>query len=145
MVVCQEGLNSELEALQFTFQELPLWDVTTPSEPTHEPQLIEVDLSSVQPGSGTTAIQTPTTTPVLPPLWPIPLSPPRTLPLQRSTCISGEPWSGCSGLPQSPQPLFPGTILQGDSHHQWPWGLHPHLEEQKIPSGQRGQTPSSLP
>ena len=32
-VVCPEGLNRELEALQFTFPELPLWDAATPSEP----------------------------------------------------------------------------------------------------------------
>ena len=31
-VVCPEGLNGELEALQFTFQELPLWDMATPRE-----------------------------------------------------------------------------------------------------------------
>ena len=33
-VVCPEGLNRELEALQFTFPQLPLWDAATPSEPS---------------------------------------------------------------------------------------------------------------
>ena len=47
MVVCPEGLNSEIEALQFTYQELPLWDAATPSEPICEPQLIEVDHGSM--------------------------------------------------------------------------------------------------
>ena len=32
-VVCPEGLNSELEALQITFLELPLWDAAAPGEP----------------------------------------------------------------------------------------------------------------
>ena len=64
-VVCPEGLNGELEALQFTFLELPLWDAATPSEPFQEPQLLEVDLSSLQPEAMSAAIQAPTTTPVL--------------------------------------------------------------------------------
>ena len=67
MSVWQEGFNSELEALQFTFQELPLWDDAAPSKPTHKPQLIEVDLSIVQSESMTNAIQAPTTTLGLPP------------------------------------------------------------------------------
>ena len=66
MVVCLEGLKSEQEALQFTFQELPLWDAAAPSKPTHKPQLIEVDLSSVQPKSVSTTIPVPITTLVLP-------------------------------------------------------------------------------
>ena len=37
MVVCPEGLNGELEALQFIFQELPLWDAAATGEPAHEP------------------------------------------------------------------------------------------------------------
>ena len=59
MVVCLEGFNSKLEGLQFTFQELPLWNTANPGEPVHKPQLIEVDLSSVQPESVMTAIQVP--------------------------------------------------------------------------------------
>ena len=66
MVVCPEGWNGKLEALQFTFQELPLWNAATPGEPTHEPELIEVDLSSIQPESMTTAISVPNVTLVLP-------------------------------------------------------------------------------
>ena len=41
MVVCLEGLNGKLEALQFTFQELPHWNPATPSEPAHKPHLIK--------------------------------------------------------------------------------------------------------
>ena len=55
-VVCPEGLNGKLEALQFTFPELHLWDAATPSEPFQELQLLEMDLSSVQPESMATAI-----------------------------------------------------------------------------------------
>ena len=33
LVVCPEGLNGELEALQFTFQELPLSNAAAPSNP----------------------------------------------------------------------------------------------------------------
>ena len=33
LVVCPEGLNDEMEALHFTFQELPLWDATIPGKP----------------------------------------------------------------------------------------------------------------
>ena len=67
MVVCLEDLNGDTETLQFTFQELPFWDAAAASEPTHEPQLMEVDLSGVQPESVTMAIQTPNSTPILPP------------------------------------------------------------------------------
>ena len=37
MVVCPEGLNGKFEALQFTFQELPLWNPTAPSKSAHKP------------------------------------------------------------------------------------------------------------
>ena len=37
IVVWPEGLNGELEALQFNFEVLPLWDAAAPSEPTHKP------------------------------------------------------------------------------------------------------------
>ena len=141
IVVCLEG---KLEALQFTFQELPLWDAATPSRPTLKPQLIEVDLSSVQPESKTTALQAPTATPVLSPSQLIPLSPLVTLPWPL-TCSSRGPWNSCSGLPLQPQPLSPSTACQGESHHWWPWGLWPQLEKQKIPSGQRAWTQPSLP
>ena len=65
--MCLEGFNSEMEASQFIFQELPLWDAAAPSEPAHEPQLMEVDLSGMQPESITTTIQTLTSMLVLPP------------------------------------------------------------------------------
>ena len=55
-MVCPEGLNGKLEALQFTFQELPLWDVATADKSAWGPQLIEIGLST-QPNSMTTAIQ----------------------------------------------------------------------------------------
>ena len=74
MVVCPEGLNHELEALQFTFLELPLWNAANPGKPAQKPHLIEVDLGSIQPDGMTTATQAPTTTPALPHLQPIPLS-----------------------------------------------------------------------
>ena len=61
-VVCLEGLNRDLDALQFTFPELPLWDATAPSEPFREPQFLEVDLGHVQHEGTTTTIQVPITT-----------------------------------------------------------------------------------
>ena len=60
-VVCPEALNGDLETLQFTFLELPLWDATTPGKPFKEPCFIEVDLSHVQPEGMTIAIQDPIT------------------------------------------------------------------------------------
>ena len=64
-VVCPEGLYGDLEALQFTFLELPLWDATAPGEPFGEPWFLEVDLGHVQSESMTTTIQAPTTMLVL--------------------------------------------------------------------------------
>ena len=67
LVMCPEGLNGEMETLHFTFQELALWDATAPSKPAHKLQLIEVDLSGMQSESITNTIQTPQSTPILPP------------------------------------------------------------------------------
>ena len=66
-MVCPEGLKSQMEAMQFTFKELPLWNTATPSEPACELLLMVVDLGSMQPEGITAAIQTPHSTPVLPP------------------------------------------------------------------------------
>ena len=66
-VVCPEGLNRELEAVQFTFEELPLWNASTRDEHAWDPPLIEFNLISVHPDSMTTTIQDPTTTLALPP------------------------------------------------------------------------------
>ena len=66
LVVCPEGLNSQIKASQFTFKELPLWDAAA-GKPACEPQLMVVDLGSMQPDGITPTIQTPHATPVLPP------------------------------------------------------------------------------
>ena len=62
-MVCPEGLNGELKAVQFTFEELPLWNVAMTDEPTQDPLLIELDLISLQPNSVTITIEAPTTIP----------------------------------------------------------------------------------
>ena len=144
MVVCPEGLNGKLEALQFTFQELPLWDAATPSKPTHEPQLTEVEPGSVQPESMTSAIQAPTNTLVLPPLWSILLSLPMTSP-DPSTYSSRGPWSGCSRLPPTALAPVSWCSMSRREPPSVALGILPQPEKQKIPSGQRGQTPSALP
>ena len=66
LVVCPDGLNGEMEASQFTFQELPLSDAASPGKPTCEPQLIMVDLSGVQAEGASTPVQTLTSTLALP-------------------------------------------------------------------------------
>ena len=101
-----KGLNGGLEALQFIFQELPLWDTAAPGKPIYKPHLIEVDLGRMQPDSVTTTIQVPTTTLVLCPLQLILLGLPSTSPWP-SICNSRGPWSGCYGLPLQPQPCLP--------------------------------------
>ena len=64
-------------------------------------------------------------TPVLTPLPTDTAKPPRTSPLHRLICSSQESWGNCGRLCQLPQPASPGTVLQGDSHHQQAWVLHP--------------------
>ena len=59
LVVCPEGLNGQMEASQFTFKELPLWDAATPSKPACKLQLMVVDLGGMQPEGITATIQTP--------------------------------------------------------------------------------------
>ena len=65
--MCPEGLNAQMEALQFTFKELSLWNAATPGEPACEPQLMVVDLSGMQSEDVTVILQTPHSMPVLPP------------------------------------------------------------------------------
>ena len=47
-VVCPEGLNRDLEPMQFTFSEPPVWNMDALSKPAHEPLLLWVNLSSVK-------------------------------------------------------------------------------------------------
>ena len=47
LVVCPEGLNGLMEASQFTFKELPLWNAATPSKPACKLQLMVVDLGGM--------------------------------------------------------------------------------------------------
>ena len=61
-IVFPEGLNGEPEALQFCFQELPLWNATSLDEPTQDLSMIEV----VRSGMGS---ETASSTKVPPPLW----------------------------------------------------------------------------
>ena len=120
MVVCLEGLNGKLEALQFTFQELPLWNTATPSKPAHKPQLIEVDLSSMQPESMTTDIQ-------VPPLhWCYPLSgqymePPSDIAMAINLQLQGAlEWLQWAS-PTASAPVSQCSMLRRE-HIQWPGG-----------------------
>ena len=117
--VCPEGPNGEHKALQFTFQELPLWNAAAMDEPTQDPPQIELDLSSVQPNSMTTSIQAPTNTLMLPPSLATTVEPSHDITVAINQQFQG-PWSGCSRLPLSSQPLYPSTVFQRESHHQQP-------------------------
>ena len=130
MVVCPEGLNSELETLWFTFPELPLWNAAAPSKP----QLIEVDLSSMQSESMTASTQTPTTTSGLP-LSDQFCSAPMALP-QPSTCISRGLWNSCRGLPPQPPPHLSAQYAQEK--------VLPPTRETEYPLGPEG-TDSAIP
>ena len=46
-VVCPKGLNGELEPMQFTFSEPPIWNKDALSKPTCELLLLEVTPSPV--------------------------------------------------------------------------------------------------
>ena len=48
-VVCPKGLNGELEPMQFTFSEPPVWNMDALGKPTHKPLLLQVNLSSMKP------------------------------------------------------------------------------------------------
>ena len=130
-VVCPEGLNREHEALQFTFQDLPLLNATAMDEPSWHPPLIEVDLGSIQPNRITTAIQAPNTMPVLPPLWP-PLLNLLVTSLCPSTRCSRGAWSSCSRLP---------TISTLVSHHCMPKRELPSVALGALPSMEVAEDP----
>ena len=96
-VVCLEGLIGKLEALQFTFQELPLRNGATPSEPACKPQLRGLDLGSVQPESVTTDIQVPPLHQCYPSLANT-VEPPSDITMVINLYLKGA-WNGCSRLP----------------------------------------------
>ena len=141
--VCPEGLNGELAALQFTFPELPLKDTASPGELFWEPQLLEVDLSSTQPKAMTTAIQAPTTTQVLTHSPPDTTEPPYDIAMAVNLHFQGAMEGMQQAFPTASAPVSQHGTL-GESHHQWPWGLHPQLGKQKIPQarGDRLSHPS---
>ena len=59
-VVFPEGLNGEPKALQFSFQELPLWNAATVDGPIQDLPLIEVVLGGTEPETtNTTQVPTP--------------------------------------------------------------------------------------
>ena len=130
-LVCPEDLNRDLGALQFTFPELPHWDVATPSEPFQEPQLLEVDLCSAQPEGMTTAIQAPTTTPVLTYSLADTIEPPCDITMAVNLHLKGAlewlQWASSTALAPSPS-----VVCLAESHHQWPWGLYIWVMEQRI-------------
>ena len=143
-VVCPEGLNGDLKALQFSFPELPLWDAAAPSKPFREPWFLEMDLTHVQPEGMTTAIQAPTTT-LVPTHSPADaIKPPCDFAmainqhlqgalewLQWTSSTASTPVSQCS-MPWKEPPL---AAL----------GPHPQQKEQKIPSGKRRQRQTAIP
>ena len=99
-----------------------------------------VDLSGVQAKGATTTIQTLISTPVLPPLANT------AEPSGDITAAINQQLMGAMECLQqtspSPQPLSSGTALHRNSHHLQLRGLCQQPENQKIPSGQRGWTPS---
>ena len=138
MVVCLEGLNGKLEAWQFTFQEPVLWNAAAPSKPACEPELTEVDLSSVQPESMTTNIPVPTNTPVLPPSLTDTVEPPCDITmalnlhlqgalewLQWASPTASTPTSQCS----MPRGQLPSVAL----------GAPPSIRETEDPFGPEGR------
>ena len=116
--VFQEGLNREPEALQFSLQELSLWNATSLDGPSWDLPMIEVVLSSVES-------ETASLTQVPPP------------PSHQSSmwcCHSSEP---------TPQPPPTSIAYLGGSCHLQPWAPHPP-PEQKIHSAWRRWTWPSL-
>ena len=132
VVVCPEGLNSKLEALQFTFQELPFWDAATPSKPTHTPQQIEVDLSSMQPESMSTAIPVPNTTLVLPHSLANTIEPPIDITMTVHLQLQG-PWNGCSRLSLQPQACPPTQYAEERAAISGPGGSTLNQRNRRFP------------
>ena len=117
-VVFSEGLYREPKALQFSFQELSLWNAASADEPTQDPPMIEVVLSSV--GSKTSS-PTQVALPFL-----------AAKPWQDITTVLNLHLQGllnsCSRHLLQSQPLpLSMSCLEG-SHHLWPWVLCPPLE-----------------
>ena len=133
LVVCPQGLNGQMEASQFTFKELPLWDTATPcanctmqtTAAGSGPQC------SMQPEGVTTTIQTPSNL-----HQSYPLLADTTEPSGDITAIINLQLTGCygvivAGFPCQPSLLSPGTAYQGNSHHLQIWVLCQQLKNWK--------------
>ena len=111
-VVCLEGLNGSLEPLLFDFKELPLWSMADADEYTHDPPMIDVDLSNAIPeASPSTRAKDP-------------------LGLNLRGALEQLHWAS----PAAPT-LLHNTSLQGHNHPQQPWEFLPQLGKQKILPG----------
>ena len=111
-VVLPEGLNGELEALQCTFQELPLWNTAAPSKPAHEPQLIEVDLSSMQAESMATGIQLPLTALVQPHFLADTMEPPHDITTVINLLLQGALEQLLQAYPSASTPVSQHSMLR---------------------------------
>ena len=143
MVACPEGLNGKLEALHFTFQELPLLDAAAPSKPIHEPQPIEVDLSGMQSESMTTAIQVPTTILVLPPSLANSVEPPSDITMAINLQLQGAlEWLQWAS-PTASSPVSQHSMLRREPPSAV-LGVPPSTKETEDPLGPEGMD-STIP
>ena len=128
-VVFPEGLNGELEALQFPCQDLPLGNATTTDGPTQNPPLIGMVLGSMEPKTANTTL--------VPPSFQA-IEPPHDITTVLNQHLQG-PWNSFSRLLLQPHPLPLSIACLEGSHHLQLWVLHPP-PEQKIHSAWRGWT-----
>ena len=142
-VACPGGLNRELKALQFIFQELPLWDVATVCEPTQDPPLIEVHLNSPQPDSMMTTIQDPLTISISTPSPATPVKPVCDI----ATAINQHLQGGLEWLqqasPTSSTPVSQHSTLRREPPSVTLWAL-PHSRVTKDPLEPNEEEPMDL-
>ena len=132
-VLCPEGLNREVEALQFTFPELPLWDVTMPSKPFWEPLFLEVDLCSTQPEGVTPTTEAPTTILVLTYSLTDTIEPPcylaKAINLHLQGALEWLQWASSTASTPVSKNSMPRRELPSAAPR-----AHPQQKEQKVPS-----------
>ena len=137
-VVCPKGLNGELEPMQFTFSEPPVWNMDALGKPTCEPSLLQVYLSNMKLGDEASIASVPMSS-----MPPSSMHPTTKYPCEAASSMTTELQELLSWAMLDTSDLTQGILLQG-GHSQSLQGPN-LLPRRRVPSDQRVWTLPLLP